>query len=70
MQLKSVKIKNYPIKLGQFLKLADISQDGLEAKFMILEGKIEVNGEVERRRGRKLDRDDIITFGTNHFRCG
>jgi ribosome-associated protein len=70
MSLKSIKIQNYPIKLGQFLKLADIVQDGLEAKFMILEGKVEVNGEVERRRGRQLHRDDVITFERNHYRCG
>jgi ribosome-associated protein len=70
MSLKSIKIQNYPIKLGQFLKLADIVQDGLEAKFIILEGKVEVNGEVERRRGRQLNRDDVITFERNHYRCG
>ena len=70
MSIKTIKIKNYPIKLGQFLKLADIVQDGLEAKFLILEDKVEVNGEVELRRGRQLLGDDIITFEGNYYRCG
>lgn len=70
MSVKTIRIRNYPIKLGQFLKLADIVQDGLEAKFMILEGEVEVNGEVELRRGRQLHRDDVITFEHNHYRCG
>lgn len=70
MSVKTITIRNYPIRLGQFLKLADIVQDGLEAKFMILEGEVEVNGEVELRRGRQLHRDDIITFDRTRYRCG
>ena len=70
MTLKTITIQNYPIKLGQFLKLADIVQDGLEAKFVILEGIVRVNGEVEIRRGRQLHRDDVITFEGHDFRCG
>ena len=70
MSKTTIKIQNYPIKLGQFLKLADIVQDGLEAKFMVLEGKVEVNGEVELRRGRQLHRDDVITFERTHYHCG
>ncbi len=70
MSTITIKIQTYPIKLGQFLKLADIVQDGLEAKFMIREGKIEINGEVELRRGRQLHRDDVITFERTHYRCG
>ena len=70
MSVKTIKIENYPIKLGQFLKLANIVQDGLEAKFIILEGEVEVNGEVDLRRGRKLHRDDVITFKRKHYRCG
>ena len=70
MSVKTIKIDNYPIKLGQFLKLADIVQDGLEAKFIILEGEVEVNGEVDLRRGRKLHRDDVVTFKSKRYRCG
>lgn len=55
-----VSIKKEPIRLSQFLKLANIVQDGLEAKIRIVEGDVLVNGETETRRGRKLVVNDII----------
>lgn len=64
-----VQINRYPIKLGQFLKLANIVQDGLEAKALILEGNIVVNGETELRRGRQLNRNDIIIFENSRYLC-
>ena len=64
-----IEIREYPIKLGQFLKLAEIVQDGLEAKFMILEGEIRVNGEIETRRGRKLVKNDCVEAGGNSYIC-
>ena len=64
-----VQINRYPIRLGQFLKLANIVQDGLEAKALILEGNIAVNGETELRRGRQLHRDDIIIFENSRYLC-
>jgi ribosome-associated protein len=64
-----VQIIRYPIRLGQFLKLANIVQDGLEAKALILEGNIVVNGETELRRGRQLNRDDIIIFENSRYLC-
>ena len=64
-----VEISRYPIRLGQFLKLADIVQDGLEAKALILEGEVSVNGEIELRRGKQLSRNDVIALGTNRYRC-
>jgi ribosome-associated protein len=64
-----VQINRYPIRLGQFLKLANIVQDGLEAKALILEGNIVVNGETELRRGRQLNRDDIIIFENSRYLC-
>ncbi len=69
MNEKNVTIDRYPIKLGQFLKLAQVVQDGLEAKFMILNGEVKVNGEVETRRGKQLQRSDLVTCGDDHFRC-
>jgi ribosome-associated protein len=48
------------IKLDQFLKLAQITMTGGEAKAMILEGLVKVNGEVELRRGRKLRHGDRV----------
>ena len=64
-----VEINRYPIRLGQFLKLANLVQGGLEAKALILEGNIVVNGETELRRGRQLNRDDIIIFENSRYLC-
>jgi len=64
-----VAIRSYPIKLGQFLKLADVVQDGIEAKFLIADGEILVNGEIETRRGRKLVGNDRVEAGGNIYRC-
>ena len=53
------------IRLDQFLKLADIVQSGGEAKVLIQSGYVNVNGEVETRRKRKLRPGDIVeTNGT------
>lgn len=48
------------IKLDQFLKLAHIVQSGGEAKHVIRLGFVMVNGEVEKRRGRKLRHGDVV----------
>jgi ribosome-associated protein len=48
------------IKLDQFLKLAQIVTTGGQAKHVILEGQVKVNGEVELRRGRKLRDGDRV----------
>ena len=52
--MKEVKIKDEFIKLGQAMKLAGMVGSGVEAKIVITEGQVEVNGEVECRRGKKL----------------
>jgi ribosome-associated protein len=48
------------IKLDQFLKLADVVSTGGQAKFLILDGQVKVNGLVETRRGRKLYAGDRV----------
>ncbi|WP_414718501.1 S4 domain-containing protein YaaA [Trichlorobacter sp.] len=53
------------IKLDSFLKLANLVMSGGEAKIVIQEGQIRVNGEVETRRGRKLYPGDQIALD-NH----
>ena len=53
--MKEVKIKDEFIKLGQAMKLAGMVGSGVEAK-------VEVNGEVECRRGKKLHDGDIVSF--------
>ncbi len=52
------------IKLDQFLKLAQLAMTGGQAKTMILDGLVKVNGEIELRRGRKLyDGDRVEVAG-------
>ena len=48
------------IKLGQFLKLANLVEDGAEARMFIQSGDVTVNGEVETRRGSALSPGDIV----------
>ncbi len=50
------------IRLGQAMKLAGMVSSGVEAKIFITEGEVSVNGEVEKRRGRKLYPGDIFTY--------
>jgi ribosome-associated protein len=49
-----------PITLGQFLKAAGLAATGGEAKYLVLSGRVMVNGEVEVRRGRHLSFGDSI----------
>jgi ribosome-associated protein len=49
------------IKLDQFLKLQNLVSSGGEAKVLIQEGQVQVNDEVETRRGRKLVPGDRVT---------
>jgi ribosome-associated protein len=60
-QKKRIKVKKLPIRLGQFLKLADLVQDGFEAKVRIQAGEIMVNNATETRRGKQLEHLDEIT---------
>jgi ribosome-associated protein len=50
------------IKLGQALKKAGLVGSGVEAKEVIQNGEVEVNGEVDTRRGRKLYDGDRVSF--------
>jgi ribosome-associated protein len=56
-----VPIRDESIRLGQFLKLANLVESGSEAKPLIQDGHVQVNGEVDTRRGRQLVRGDIVT---------
>lgn len=55
------------IKLDQFLKWQNVTQTGGEAKIVIQNGLVEVNGEMELRRGRKLRTGDTVTVGDRTF---
>ena len=56
-------IRDSFIKLGQALKLAGVVGSGVEAKILIADGKVRVNGETETRRGRKLVEGDTVEAG-------
>ena len=57
-----ITLKDEFIKLGQALKAAGLVESGAEAKEVIQEGKVLVNGEVESRRGKKLYAGDLVSF--------
>ena len=57
-----IKIRDEFIKLGQALKLAGVVENGVEAKYVITDGLVKVNGEVDERRGRKVYEGDIISY--------
>ena len=59
---KYIEVNNPPIRLGQFLKLANLVQDGVEAKIRIQDGEVMVNNRVETRRGKQLGEGDSVTF--------
>jgi ribosome-associated protein len=62
-EVRAVPIKDESIRLGQLLKLADLVDDGGEAKEVLLRGLVMVNGVVETRRGRQLVPGDTVAVG-------
>ena len=60
--MEVIKLRYEFIKLGQALKAAGFVESGVEAKDVIQEGLVTVNGEVDTRRGRKLYDGDIVNF--------
>ena len=58
-----VPIRDESIRLGQFLKLANLVEDGAEAKAVIAQGLVSVNAEVDTRRGRQLVVGDVVSLG-------
>ena len=58
---QDVPIRDESIRLGQFLKLANLIDHGSEAKELMVQGTVLVNGEVETRRGRRLAPGDVVT---------
>jgi ribosome-associated protein len=63
MAAHEVPITDGTIRLGQFLKLASLIDSGADAKSVIADGLVSVNGEVEVRRGRQLHPGDTVTLG-------
>jgi ribosome-associated protein len=65
---RDVAIREDSIRLGQFLKLADLIDNGADAKPLMIAGLVSVNGEVETRRGRQLRKGDVVTFAEQSVR--
>ena len=59
---ETLTIHDEMIRLGQALKLANVVEDGVDARDVITAGEVLVNGEVETRRGRQLHAGDVITL--------
>ncbi|MEU8818756.1 RNA-binding S4 domain-containing protein [Actinoplanes sp. NPDC048796] len=59
--MRDVPIDGDMIRLGQFLKLADLIDTGGEGKVLIASGDVSVNGEVDTRRGRQLHPGDVVS---------
>lgn len=55
------------IRLGQVLKAAGFVENGEQAKEVIQDGFVSVNGEVETRRGRKLYPNDVVSYEENEL---
>jgi len=66
-KIKEVEIKTKEIKLDQFLKWANISSSGGEAKNLIISGLVTVNNMVETKRGRKLKNGDVVGINNLNF---
>jgi ribosome-associated protein len=60
---QDVPIRDESIRLGQFLKLANLVDTGADAKPVIADGLVRVNGEIETRRGRQLHHGDVVELG-------
>jgi ribosome-associated protein len=60
--IDEISIGGDVIRLGQFLKFAGLLDSGGDAKEVIIDGLVQVNGEEERRRGRQLHDGDLVTF--------
>ena len=65
MEIIKLRPQDEFIKLGQALKAAGLVESGVEAKDVIQNGLVLVNGEIDTRRGRKLYPGDIASFDGN-----
>ncbi len=65
--MDSIQIKDDFIKLGQALKLAGLVDSGVEAKIVIKNGQVKVNGQVEYQRGKKLSDGDLVSYNGSEF---
>lgn len=67
-RIREVPIADETIRLGQFLKLAGLAEDGGQAKALVEDGAVTVNGRAETRRGRQLRAGDVVAAGDQKAR--
>lgn len=60
--MQTIHLKDEFIKLGQLLKLAGLVESGVDAKFIIQDSLVKVNGQVDTRRGRKIVAGDMVEY--------
>ena len=70
MELFQLRAGEDFIRLGQVLKAAGMAESGAEAKEVIQDGLVMVNGETETRRGRKLHSGDVVLYDGKELRIG
>jgi ribosome-associated protein len=68
--VRDVLTSDGTIRLGQFLKLADLVDSGADARPLVASGAVRVNGEVVLERGRQLHRGDVVAVGEEEVRVG
>ncbi|HVQ87990.1 MAG TPA: RNA-binding S4 domain-containing protein [Actinomycetes bacterium] len=66
--MPDVAIRDDMIRLGQFLKLANLVDTGADVKQLLETRAVRVNGEVETRRGRQLGVGDLVQVADQDFR--
>jgi len=66
--MREIKISEEPIELYKILKIENMVASGGEAKYVISEGQVIVNGKVETRKRKKIFSGDIVEFGEKKIR--
>ncbi|WP_376706396.1 RNA-binding S4 domain-containing protein [Actinophytocola algeriensis] len=66
--IQDVPVAELPIRLGQFLKLAGLAEHGAHARELVETDQVQVNGQVEARRGAQLHLGDVVTVAGRQAR--
>lgn len=66
--MEIIKLRDDHIKLGQALKAAGLVESGVDAKFVIQDGLVKVNGQVEKQRGKKLYDGDVVEYQNDQIK--
>jgi ribosome-associated protein len=67
-EVDEIPIRDEVIRLGQLLKLANLAEDGIQAKELIENGLVKVNDEIDTRRGRQVRPGDTVTVNRQTIR--